>query len=116
MKKMRNAKKLVLLTALCAIISCGGASGGGETANKNPTPTNPVNPNNPVNPGNPNNPSNPVNPTEPNLPIRNGDSRYTKTKLSEMNDKDYLKTFQFLNAAGKNEIKNGEYGYDVINK
>ncbi|WP_369715962.1 autotransporter outer membrane beta-barrel domain-containing protein [Leptotrichia alba] len=98
MKKMRNAKRLVLLTALCAIISCGGGGGGG-TASNNPTPTNP------------NNPSNPGNPTD--LTMRSGDSRYTKTKLEDMTDKDYLKDFVFKEAADKNEIKYEEYGYKL---
>ena len=98
MKKMRNAKRLVLLTALCAIISCGGGGGGG-TASNNPTPTNP------------NNPSNPGNPTD--LTMRSGDSRYTKTKLEDMTDKDYLKDFRFKEAVDKNEIKYEEYGYKL---
>ena len=101
MKKMRNAKRLVLLTALCAIISCGAAGGGGETANNNPTPTNPVNPNNPVNPGDPGK----------TIGMRQAESRYTRTKLEDMTDKDYLKDFRFKEAVDKNEIKYEEYGY-----
>ena len=96
---MRNVRRLVLLTALCAIISCGGGGGSGTTSN-NPTPTNP------------NNPSNPGNPTD--LTMRSGDSRYTKTKLEDMTDKDYLKDFRFKEAVDKNEIKYEEYGYKAI--
>ena len=98
MKKMRNVKRLVLLTALCAIISCGGGGGGG-TASNNPTPTNP------------NNPSNPGNPTD--LTMRSGDSRYTKTKLEDMINEGQLMEFEFKEAKNKDEIKSEEYGYKL---
>ena len=101
MKKMRNAKRLVLLTALCAIISCGGGGGGGKGSN-NPRPTNP-----------PSNPSNPGDPGET-IGMRQAESRYTRTKLEDMTDKDYLKDFRFKEAVDKNEIKYEEYGYKAI--
>ena len=49
-------KKLMLLTALCAIISCGGGGGtsatnGGTSASNGPTPSTPINPENPSAPG-----------------------------------------------------------------
>ncbi|WP_369717257.1 autotransporter outer membrane beta-barrel domain-containing protein [Leptotrichia alba] len=101
MKRIRNVKRLVLLTALCAIISCGGGGGGGKGSN-NPRPTNP--------------PSNPSNPGDPGKTIgmRQAESRYTRTKLEDMTDKDYLKDFRFKEAVDKNEIKYEEYGYKAI--
>lgn len=42
---MKKVKKLMFLTALCAIISCGPS--GGETSNNTPTPI-PTNPNKPI--------------------------------------------------------------------
>ena len=120
MKKIRNIRRLVLLTALCAIISCGGAGGGDGTGSNNPTPTNPVN---------------------PTIKVGSGDLRYTKTKPSKITNDyiNYLGGFMYMElsnantigqsgsickyctihtqyeeAMNKNIINSGEYGYEVI--
>ena len=106
---MRNAKRLVLLTALCAIISCGGAGGGAgdKTSDNTPTPTNPNKPidlkpvdNNPV----------PINPNKP-IDLRPVNKRYTEIDFSKMN---YDNTnYKFKEAENKDEIGKGEYGYNI---
>ena len=132
MKKMRNAKRLVLLTALCAIISCGGAGGGG-TASNNPTPTNPNKPidlkpapnkpidlkpvdDNPVKltPVNPGTSPIPVNPGTPITPITPGVST---TSITPGQPFDYINYVQSPRSKrdkiGKmdNVANNGQYGF-----
>ena len=90
-------KKLMLLTALCAIISCGGGGGtsatnGGTSASNGPTPSTPIN---------------------QNIIMKQAESRYTKTKLENMTDINYLKDFEFKEAVNKDEIRSEEYGYKL---
>ena len=94
---MKNIKKLMLLTALCAIISCGGGGGtsatnGGTSASNGPTPSTPIN---------------------QNIIMKQAESRYTKTKLENMTDINYLKDFEFKEAVNKDEIRSEEYGYKL---
>ena len=86
---MKKWKRLMLLTALCAIISCG-SGGGGESpeVSNMPTPIIPGSPTVPVNPGTPINPGNPGSPTSPvTPPVVVNNTRFTTapdiTKLKE---------------------------------
>ena len=72
---MKKWKRLMLLTALCAIISCGSGGGGGSPEVSNmPTPIIPGSPTVPVNPGTPINPGNPGTPGSPTSPVTPGSS------------------------------------------
>ncbi|WP_455043152.1 autotransporter outer membrane beta-barrel domain-containing protein [Leptotrichia buccalis] len=110
MKKMRNAKRLVLLTALCAIISYGAAGGGAgdKTSDNTPTPTNPNKPIDlkPVD----NNPT-PVEPAPlPNTVNMGG--RYTQISFSKINDD--MKNYKFEEKkTNKFEIGKNQYGYKL---
>ena len=79
---MKKLKRLMLLTALCAIISCGSGGGGGSPEVSNvptpiipgsPTPVTPGSPT-PVTPGTPGSPTVPVTP-----PVVVNNTRYTTT-------------------------------------
>ena len=123
---MKNIKKLMLLTALCAIISCGGGGGtsaanGGTSASNGPTPSvsnkptelKPVD-NNPV-PSEPNKPielkpvdneSIPINPNKP-IELKPVKKRYTEIDFSKMS---YDNTnYKFKPAQIENEVEKGEY-------
>ena len=84
---MKKLKRLMLLTALCAIISCGSGGGSPEVSNVptpitpgSPTPVNPVTPTNPGNPGTPGSPTPPVTPgSSVTPPVVVNNTRYTTT-------------------------------------
>ena len=89
---MKKLKRLMLLTALCAIISCGSGGGGGSPEVSNvptpiipgsPTPVNPGTPTNPGVPGSPATPGNPGTPGSPTVPVTPpvvvNNTRYTTT-------------------------------------
>ena len=128
---MKNIKKLMLLTALCAIISCEGGGGtsaanGGTSASNGPTPSVPSKPtelkpvdNNPV-PSEPNKPIElkpvdnepiPINPNKP-IELKPVNKRYTEIDFSKMN---YNNTnYKFKPAKNINEVEKGEYGSSYI--
>lgn len=122
---MKKLKRVMLLTALCAIISCGSGGGGGSPEVSNvPTPiipgspTVPVNPVTPTNPGNPGTPGSPTSPVTPSVVVNN--TRYTTTpditKLKE-GIYDAVKYTQDGNNASHNghttTIGAMKYGFDV---
>ena len=119
---MRRIKKLMLLTALCAIISCSGGGGGGVTADNSPTPTNPSNPGNTVVPGNPSlpgyseKPGDPSNKYRPVLPNGKVFSRYTETNLENMLVKDSLPNMKVSPATDITNVQKGEVAYRMLLK
>ena len=75
---MKKLKRLMLLTALCAIISCGSGGGSPEVSNV-PTPITPGSPT-PVTPGTPGSPTPPVTPgSSVTPPVVVNNTRYTTT-------------------------------------
>ena len=137
MKKMRNAKRLALLTALCAIISCGAAGGGAgdKTSDNTPTPTNPNKPidlkpvpnkpidlkpvdDNPVKltPVNPGTSPIPVNPGTPITPITPGVSTISITPGQPFDYINYVQSPRSKrDKIGKmdNVANNGQYGFSM---